>query len=133
VDRPTQSADRLTRHREEAASAARSRIVRPEAADHPYRRMEAPGNSTTCRELPLSSTSQSRIQGIAHHEKAIGFVDVWPQIGGGHHQVQDRIVGSVICLTSYLLPCSQGLDSSWAGPRDHSQGPDSLRGRSKDR
>jgi hypothetical protein len=73
------------------------------------------------------STSQSRTQDITHHEKTIGFVVVWPQIGGGQHRCsvptfritilvtssyhplsskdffQDCIWYNVICLTIYLL------------------------------
>jgi hypothetical protein len=73
------------------------------------------------------SISQRRTQSIAHHEKTLGFVDVWYQIGGDHYRdgaptfritilgtssnnpygskvsFQDRIRDSVICLTSYLL------------------------------
>jgi hypothetical protein len=46
----------------------------------------APLDNPMNHRLPsLPTTLQSRTQGIAHHEKALGFVVVWSQIGGGHH------------------------------------------------
>jgi hypothetical protein len=45
-----------------------------------------PGDPATRHGLPPPFTSRSRTQGIAHHEKALGFVVVWSQIGGDHHR-----------------------------------------------
>jgi hypothetical protein len=36
--------------------------------------------------IAAMSTSQSRTQGIAHHEKTLEFVAVWSQIGDDHHR-----------------------------------------------
>jgi hypothetical protein len=45
-----------------------------------------PGDPTTRRRPPPLFTSWSRTEGIAHHEKVLGFVAVWSQIGGDHHR-----------------------------------------------
>jgi hypothetical protein len=45
-----------------------------------------PGDPVTCRRPPLLFTLRSRTQGIAHHEKVLGFVAIWSQIGGDHHR-----------------------------------------------
>jgi hypothetical protein len=61
------------------------------------------GDSTTCRRLPPLFTSRSRTQGIAHHEKALGFVTIWSRIGGDHHICVAPHSGYPLYLTIHHL------------------------------
>jgi hypothetical protein len=56
----------------------------------------------TRRRPPSLFTSRSRTQGIAHHEKVLGFVVVWSQMGGDHH----RGVAPTFRITTLFDPTS---------------------------
>jgi hypothetical protein len=87
ADRPAQSVDRPdnAQGRRRSCRQVVDRPAQSRGSSAPPHRAP-PGDPAIHRGPPPPFISRSRTQGIAHHEKTLGFVVVWYQIGGDHHR-----------------------------------------------